>query len=380
MLVATLRDLYPNAPAASKNAASYYLNNFRVSTPFNQVDGLHASGHKGIDFAGLKAGGADGKDIPALVGGKVEQVFVNNETAGHGVVIRGSDGRQYRYIHMKYKPNLKVGQTVSAGQNLGQIGNTGRSSGPHLDLKVVDTNGNYIDPMKVINSLAGGSGGSYSSSKSTGSMVYKVGSSGDVVEQIQRKVGTYADGKYGNNTKNAVEAWQRRKGLKADGVVGPETLKAMGIKGGTVTNTLGSSTKQNSPALMNRNSGGNYRSSYTNNWKTQKEASKAAGYKDYKRNLQQAIQANAVPMSAVQALTELIGRESTWNHGGDNPTSSAWGYGQFLDSTRREYKKKYPQYNYNNPVHQIILTYKYAVNRYGSVEKALKFWDDNNWY
>ena len=151
----------------SASAANYYLENFRIATPFspgkNVGDGIHPGGHNGIDLAGKTSGAAMGKPIYSLTNGKVTQVFKNNPSAGNGVVILGEDGRTYRYIHMQKTPPVKTGQKISAGQQIGNIGSTGRSTGPHLDLKVVDTNGKYIDPKKVLNQMAAGGGGGSSS-------------------------------------------------------------------------------------------------------------------------------------------------------------------------------------------------------------------------
>jgi SLT domain-containing protein len=79
-------------------------------------------------------------------------------------------------------------------------------------------------------------------------------------------------------------------------------------------------------------------------------------------------------------MVELVGRESSWNPQADNPTSTAYGYGQFLDATRADYKKKFPNLDYNNPTHQLILMMHYVKDRYGDPYKALVFWDKNNWY
>ncbi|WP_310877171.1 transglycosylase SLT domain-containing protein [Priestia megaterium] len=158
----------------SASAANYYLNNFRISTPFapNGInDGVHgAKGHKGIDLAGKTSGGAMGKPIYSLTSGKVTQIFKNNPTAGNGVVILGDDGRTYRYIHMQKTPPVKTGQKITAGQQIGNIGSTGFSTGAHLDLKVVE-NGKYIDPQKVLKQMAAGGGGSSSGSSYNASQV-----------------------------------------------------------------------------------------------------------------------------------------------------------------------------------------------------------------
>lgn len=59
--------------------------------------------------------------------------------------------------------------------------------------------------------------------------LYKLGSRGEMVRQIQKALGGFGlkvlvDGIYGPLTKEAVEEFQRRNGLKVDGIVGPATL------------------------------------------------------------------------------------------------------------------------------------------------------------
>jgi SLT domain-containing protein len=78
-------------------------------------------------------------------------------------------------------------------------------------------------------------------------------------------------------------------------------------------------------------------------------------------------------------ITELVGRESSWNPNAKNPSSSAKGYGQFLSSTVKSYEKKYG-IKYDTPEHQLMLTMLYVKDRYGTPQKALEFWDKNKWY
>lgn len=54
--------------------------------------------------------------------------------------------------------------------------------------------------------------------------IYKKGSRGEVVKQIQKALHLLADGIYGSQTEEAVKQFQTTKGLKADGIVGPATL------------------------------------------------------------------------------------------------------------------------------------------------------------
>lgn len=54
--------------------------------------------------------------------------------------------------------------------------------------------------------------------------IYKKGSRGEVVKQIQKALNLLPDGIYGVLTEERVKEFQREHGLKADGVVGPATL------------------------------------------------------------------------------------------------------------------------------------------------------------
>ncbi|PGR01352.1 phage tail tape measure protein [Priestia megaterium] len=163
-----LEEFMPNFGGdGSSSVASYYLDNFRVSTPFSPNkglnDGWHSGGHKGIDLAGKTSGAAMGKVIKSLTDGIVAQVLVNNPTAGNGVRVK-SGNRTYSYIHMRDTPSVKQGQKVSMGDTLGYIGSTGRSGGPHLDLKIQEDGKGYIDPLKVLKQMAANQGGGKSGS------------------------------------------------------------------------------------------------------------------------------------------------------------------------------------------------------------------------
>lgn len=55
-------------------------------------------------------------------------------------------------------------------------------------------------------------------------VLYKKGSKGEVVKQIQKALHLYADGIFGILTEEAVKAFQKDKGLTVDGIVGSKTL------------------------------------------------------------------------------------------------------------------------------------------------------------
>ncbi len=88
-----------------------------------------AAMHRGLDFKG-----PTGSDIYAASKGVVS--FVGRK-AGYGktVEIRHGNGVITRYAHMS-RYHAKVGDQVSAGDLIGAIGSTGRSTGPHLHFEV----------------------------------------------------------------------------------------------------------------------------------------------------------------------------------------------------------------------------------------------------
>jgi hypothetical protein len=61
------------------------------------------------------------------------------------------------------------------------------------------------------------------SSSSSSNSTLRVGSRGEDVKVLQRKLGITADGIFGNQTASAVKSYQRKNGLSADGIVGKNT-------------------------------------------------------------------------------------------------------------------------------------------------------------
>lgn len=75
------------------------------------------------------------------------------------------------------------------------------------------------------------------------------------------------------------------------------------------------------------------------------------------------------------AWDSLIQAESSWNPNAQNPTSTAYGFGQFLNSTWKPYGQKTP-----DPQTQLAYMARYISDRYGSPSKALAFHRSKNWY
>lgn len=88
-----------------------------------------AAFHAGLDFRGPV-----GAPIYAAAAGTVSFV---GQRQGYGNVVEVSHGNglMTRYAHMS-RTEARIGQKVDAGGEIGKIGNTGRSTGPHLHFEV----------------------------------------------------------------------------------------------------------------------------------------------------------------------------------------------------------------------------------------------------
>jgi murein DD-endopeptidase MepM/ murein hydrolase activator NlpD len=95
--------------------------------------------HPGIDIAPPY-----GTPIGAAHSGVV--TFVGwDDGYGMHVEVSQADGYMTTYSHMSAW-TVKVGQLVVAGQQLGNVGSTGWSTGPHLHFEVHMPNGQRMDP------------------------------------------------------------------------------------------------------------------------------------------------------------------------------------------------------------------------------------------
>jgi murein DD-endopeptidase MepM/ murein hydrolase activator NlpD len=105
--------------------------------------------HRGIDLSTYR----QGDPVVATADGQV--VSVNYDAGGFGnfIVIRHKHGFYTRYAHL-LNFNVKTGQRVEQGDVIGYIGNTGRSTGPHLHYEV-HIGSDIVDPYKFLNVRSG---------------------------------------------------------------------------------------------------------------------------------------------------------------------------------------------------------------------------------
>lgn len=96
--------------------------------------------HEGIDIAN-----SIGTPIRAVMDGTV---IAAGPAQGYGnwVVLQHANGEKSVYGHMA-NFHVAAGQTVAAGETIAEIGNEGRSTGPHLHFEIRPDGNNPVDPV-----------------------------------------------------------------------------------------------------------------------------------------------------------------------------------------------------------------------------------------
>ncbi len=113
-------------PTVLPITAGWHSSNFgyRID-PFNGKNSFHT----GVDFVA-----PPGTAVFAAAGGVVSGAELHQEY-GNMVDVDHDNGLTTRYAHLsKYK--VKIGDVVMKGQILGEVGSTGRATGPHLHFEV----------------------------------------------------------------------------------------------------------------------------------------------------------------------------------------------------------------------------------------------------
>jgi murein DD-endopeptidase MepM/ murein hydrolase activator NlpD len=120
-------------------APGYVTRSFGVlPDPFTGIKRMH----NGIDVCNR-----DGTPIYASADGKVEAI----STLGHlgrTIIVDHGNGIKTYYGHIS-KATAKRGQEIKRGEKIAEMGNSGRSTGPHLHYSV-RINGKFVNPMDYI--------------------------------------------------------------------------------------------------------------------------------------------------------------------------------------------------------------------------------------
>ena len=134
-----LRDVVIKLPLASPIKRGYVSSHYgRRKDPFNGRWAMH----RGIDFVAKYKSA-----VHATAPGKVIRVGRQGKY-GRTVDVKHSFGLVTRYAHL-YRYKVKVGQKVSRGQIIGLLGNSGRSTGPHVHYEI-RRHKKFMNPRKFL--------------------------------------------------------------------------------------------------------------------------------------------------------------------------------------------------------------------------------------
>jgi hypothetical protein len=244
--------------------------------------------HNGVD---IWQGGAT-TYLEAWADGKVIAVRPNNDpnSAGHSIIVQSTVmGKKVTWTYFHMVPGsikVKKGQKITAGTIVGKMGESGFATGKHLHWEIwaghikgqpmagFHNGKGYYDPMTFCKAVIEFEKAHAEAAKATpeeavvtmapshsvpevptvavpteakivkepvapvakpvaAKMAYpgkyvKVGSKGEAVKYVQKKLGLTVDGSFGPATATAVKALQKKHGLTADGIIGPKTWAKLG--------------------------------------------------------------------------------------------------------------------------------------------------------
>ncbi|UTC25178.1 peptidase [Cytobacillus phage Bfsp1] len=129
-----------------------------VSSPFRPPD---RPDHYGVDFACT-----GDNEIKASAGGTVSQSYYSDSYGEVVMILHNIDGQEYEtvYAHMRSGTRtVSQGDTVTQGQVLGIMGDTGDSDGQHLHFELHvgrwnSSKSNAVDPIPYLGTSSGGGG------------------------------------------------------------------------------------------------------------------------------------------------------------------------------------------------------------------------------
>jgi murein DD-endopeptidase MepM/ murein hydrolase activator NlpD len=135
-------------PVAKPDTPTYSGGSGTLGWPIKSfvITQYFSSKHNGLDLAAPA-----GTNIYAAGSGTVIWSGWRTDGLGYCVFIDHGNGLTTVYGHMIRQPRVYVGQHVSRGQLIGNVGSTGRSTGPHTHFMVkVGASRNYRNPLAYL--------------------------------------------------------------------------------------------------------------------------------------------------------------------------------------------------------------------------------------
>ncbi|MEB1104470.1 peptidoglycan-binding protein [Xanthomonas campestris] len=212
-----------------------------ITGHYGEHRGSHGP-HGGTDFN--YEGGQQGRNLQHPTVHSPVSGTVTFASGNYGTVkIRDAQGNSHEILHLDAL-KVKEGQTLSAGDAIGTMGGRGPNGNSqyaqHVHYQLRDANGKLTSPEAFWNQGHQHESGARQSQPSApaGNGTLRHGEqSGDVgkLQQDLNRLGVRdaqgnrlaEDGRFGDNTREAVIAFQKQHGLQPDGVVGRNTQAAL---------------------------------------------------------------------------------------------------------------------------------------------------------
>ncbi|OPA74097.1 hypothetical protein BVG16_25445 [Paenibacillus selenitireducens] len=134
-----VKDVFQNTPTGWPTSSRRLTSSFGYRRdPMTRRAAFHA----GVDIAG-----SVGDPVFAAADGKVITTG-SDGSRGKYIVIEHSKGYQTWYMHL-HRIDVREDERIVKGERIGRLGNTGRSTGPHLHFQIVKED-QPIDPLPFI--------------------------------------------------------------------------------------------------------------------------------------------------------------------------------------------------------------------------------------
>ena len=101
------------------------------------------------DHNGADISAKEGTAVVSLYDGEVIETGFDDKE-GNYIIILNDKGGTVKYSHLQNESNVSEGDEVKLGTEIGKVGSTGQSTGPHVHIEITDENGQQIDPMSII--------------------------------------------------------------------------------------------------------------------------------------------------------------------------------------------------------------------------------------
>jgi murein DD-endopeptidase MepM/ murein hydrolase activator NlpD len=80
----------------------------------------------------------------------VVSVVGESRLFGRYIILTHSNGYKTLYAHLS-STSVREGDRVTRGRKIGETGNTGYSTGPHLHFAIYDRNNKEVNPLDLLN-------------------------------------------------------------------------------------------------------------------------------------------------------------------------------------------------------------------------------------